>query len=66
MAIVKKIPQVTDIGFWRAVGESTTSERGHGNAKRTTRPYFSQLSIDGYALGINVLRYAMTLRARDH
>ena len=90
MAVVKKIPQVTGIGFWRAVGGSTTSERGEETAvphfrairdkqghiiaamthntdvsnsweRETEDPaYFYQCSIDGYALGINVLLYAMT------
>jgi hypothetical protein len=87
---VHKIPQVTGIGFWRAVGGQTTSERGaetavaHFRAMRDKRgriiavmthntdvsnsweretedpAYFYQFSIDGYALGINVLLYAMT------
>jgi hypothetical protein len=90
MLEVKKIPQVTGIGFWRAVGGQTTSERGaesavpHFRAIRDTHgriiavmthntdvtnsweretddpEYFYQFSIDGYALGINVLLYAMT------
>jgi len=90
MAVVKKIPQVTGIGFWRAVGGRTTSERGeetavahfrairdkHGSIiavmthntdvsnsweRETEDPaYFYQFSVDGYALGINVLLYAMT------
>ena len=29
---VKKVPQVTGIGFWRAVGGTTTSERGEETA----------------------------------
>jgi hypothetical protein len=87
---VKKVPQVTGIGFWRAVGGQTTSERGaetavphfravrdrHGriiavmthntdisNAweRETEDPeYFYQFSPDGYAVGVNVLLYAMT------
>jgi hypothetical protein len=32
MMVVKKVPQVTGIGFWRAVGGSTTSERGEESA----------------------------------
>jgi hypothetical protein len=90
MLDVEKIPQVTGIGFWRAVGGRTTSERGaetavahfrairdkHGRIiavmthntdvtnsweRETDDPeYFYQFSIDGYALGINVLLYAMT------
>jgi hypothetical protein len=90
MLDVKKVPQVTGIGFWRAVGGRTTSERGeetavahlrairdrHGRIiavmthntdvsnsweRETEDPaYFYQFSIDGYALGINVLLYAMT------
>jgi hypothetical protein len=87
---VKKVPQVTGIGFWRAVGGSTTSERGaetavphlrairdtHGRIiavmthntdvsnsweRETEDPaYFYQFSIEGYALGVNILLYAMT------
>ena len=90
MLEVEKIPQITGIGFWRAVGGRTTSERGaetavphfrairdkHGRIiavmthntdvsnsweRETEDPeYFYQFSIDGYALGINVLLYAMT------
>jgi hypothetical protein len=90
MAAVKRVPQVTGIGFWRAVGGRTTSERGEESAvphfrairdnhgriiavmthntdvsnsweRETDDPaYFYQFSIDGYALGINVLLYAMT------
>jgi hypothetical protein len=90
MIEVKKVPQVTGIGFWRAVGGRTTSERGEETAvphlrairdrqgriiavmtfntdvsnsweRETEDPaYFYQFSIDGYALGINVLLYAMT------
>ncbi len=90
MIEVKKVPQVTGIGFWRAVRGSTTSERGeetavahlrairdrHGNIiavmthntdvtnsweRETDDPeYLYKFSIDGYALGINVLLYAMT------
>jgi hypothetical protein len=90
MLDVKKIPQVTGIGFWRAVGGQTTSERGaesavphfrairdrHGRIiaamthntdvsnsweREAEDPeYFYRFSIDGYALGINVLLYALT------
>jgi hypothetical protein len=90
MLEVKKVPQVTGIGFWRAVRGQTTSERGaetavphlravrdkHGEIivvmthntdvsnswERETEDaaYFYQFSIDGYALGINILLYAMT------
>jgi hypothetical protein len=90
MLDVKKVPQITGIGFWRAVRGQTTSERGeetavphlrairdnHGriivvmthntdvsNAweRETDDPaYFYQFSADGYALGINILLYAMT------
>lgn len=90
MMVVKKVPQVTGIGFWRAVGGRTTSERGeetavphlravrdrHGNIiavmthntdvsnsweRETEDPaYFYQFSVAGYALGVNVLLYAMT------
>ncbi len=90
MLVVKKIPQITGIGFWRAVGGRTTSERGaesavphlrairgrHGRIiavmthntdvsnsweRETEDPaYFYQFSIDGYALGIDILLYAMT------
>jgi hypothetical protein len=87
---VKRVPQVTGIGFWRAVGGQTTSERGaetavahlrairdtHGRIiavmthntdvsnsweRETEDPaYFYQFSIEGYALGVNILLYAMT------
>ena len=90
MLEVKKVPQVTGIGFWRSVGGTTTSERGaetavahlrairdsHGRImvvmthntdvsnsweRETEDPrYFYQFSVEGYALGINVLLYAMT------
>ena len=90
MIAMKKVPQVTGIGFWRMVGGSTTSERGaetavvhfrairdrHGRImaamthntdvsnsweRETEDPaYFYQFSVDGYALGINVLLYAIT------
>ncbi len=90
MIEVKRIPQVSGIGFWRATRGRTTSERGeetavphframrdrHGRIiavmthntditnsweRETEDPaYFYQFSIDGYALGIDVLLYAMT------
>ena len=87
---VKKVPQVTNIRFWRSVGGRSTSERGaetavpHLRAVRDTHgrivavmtfntdvsdsweregddpQFFYQFSPDGYALGINVLLYAMS------
>ncbi len=90
MVEVKKVPQVTGIGFWRSVRGQTTSERGaetatphlrairdsHGRImvvmthntdvsnsweRETEDPaYFYQFSVEGYALGINILLYAMT------
>jgi hypothetical protein len=87
---VTKVPQITNIGFWRGVGGSTTSERGRETAQPHLRTisdahgriivlmthntdvadsweregediaFFRQFSPDGYALGINVLVYAMT------
>ena len=87
---VKKVPQVTSIRIWRAVGGRTTSERGAETAvahfravrdkkgrivavmthntdvsdsweRETDDPqFFYQFSPDGYALGINVLLYALT------
>ena len=88
---VTKIPQITNIQFWRGVGGSTTQERGADSPaayfrgirdKRDGRimvamthntdvadsweregedpAYFYRFSPDGYALGINVLLYAMT------
>ena len=90
MVEVKKVPQVTGIGFWRSVRGQTTSERGaetatpHLRAIRDSRgriivvmthntdvsnsweretedpAYFYQFSVEGYALGINILLYAMT------
>jgi hypothetical protein len=87
---VKRVPQVSGIGFWRATGGRSTSERGeetavphframrdrHGRIiavmthntdvtnsweRETEDPaYFYQFSIEGYALGIDVLLYAMT------
>ena len=90
MLEVKRIPQVSGIGFWRATRGQVTSERGeetavphfralrdrHGRIiavmtfntdvtnsweRETEDPaYFMQFSIEGYALGIDVLLYAMT------
>jgi hypothetical protein len=90
MVEVRKVPQVTGIGFWRSVRGQTTSERGaetatphlravrdsHGRImvvmthntdvsnsweRETDDPaYFYQFSVEGYALGINILLYAMT------
>ncbi len=90
MVEVRKVPQVTGIGFWRSVRGETTSERGaetatphlrairdrHGRImvvmthntdvsnsweRETEDPaYFYQFSVEGYALGINILLYAMT------
>jgi hypothetical protein len=90
MVEVKKVPQVSGIGFWRATGGRSTSERGEESAvvnfrairdahgriiavmthntdvtnsweRETEDPaYFYQFSIQGYALGIDVLLYAMT------
>jgi len=87
---VKRVPQVSGIGFWRASGGRITSERGeetavphframrdrHGRIiavmtfntdltnsweRETEDPaYFYQFSVEGYAVGINVLLYAMT------
>jgi hypothetical protein len=90
MIEVKRVPQVSGIGFWRATGGRQTSERGeetavphlramrdrHGRIiavmtfntdvsnsweRETEDPaYFYQFSIEGYALGIDVMLYAMT------
>jgi hypothetical protein len=90
MLEVKRVPQVAGIGFWRAYGGQTTSERGEETAvphlravrdrhnriivvmthntdlsnsweRETEDPaYFHQFSVEGYALGINILLYAMT------
>lgn len=87
---VRKVPQITNIGFWRSVGGATTSERGAETAEAHLRTisdrrgrimvimtyntdvadsweregedpeFFRSFSPDGYALGINVLMYAMT------
>ena len=90
MLEVKKIPQVTNIRFWRSTGGRTTSERGAETATPHLRAirdkhrniiavmtfntdvsdsweregedleFFYQFSPYGYALGIDVLLYAMT------
>jgi len=87
---LQRIPQITNIQFWRGVGGETTSERGadsdevHLRAIRDRQGriivlmshntdvadsweregedpgFFLQFSPDGYALGIDVLLYAMT------
>jgi hypothetical protein len=87
---VLKIPQITNIQYWRGVGGSNTQERGadspHADFRAIRDPqgrimvvmthntdvadsweregedpaYFYQFSPDGYALGINVLLYALT------
>lgn len=88
--VVTKVPQITNIGFWRRSAGRETSERGedsrdaHFRAIRDSHGrimvvmthntdvadsweregedpgFFYQFSPDGYALGINVLLYAMT------
>ena len=90
MLEVKRVPQVSGIGFWRATRGQVTSERGEESAvvhfralrdshgriiavmthntdvtnsweRETEDPaYFLQFSVEGYALGIDVLLYAMT------
>jgi hypothetical protein len=90
MTEVRRVPQVSGIGFWRATRGQITSERGEETAVPHLRAirdghgriiavmthntdvtnsweregedpaYFYQFSIEGYALGINVLLYAMT------
>ena len=88
---VTKVPQITNIQFWRGVGGATTQERGSDSPQAYFRAirdkrdgrimvamthntdvadsweregedpaYFYRFSPDGYALGINVLLYAMT------
>jgi hypothetical protein len=87
---VTKVPQVTSIRFWRAMGGRETSERGaetavphfrgirdkHGRLMAVMThntdvadsweregedpEFFYQFSPDGYALGIDVLLYALT------
>ena len=88
--VVTKVPQITNIQFWRGVRGQTTSERGDDSREAHFRAirdkqgrimvvmthntdvadsweregedpaYFYQFSPSGYALGINVLLYAMT------
>ena len=88
--IVTKVPQITNIGFWRRSAGRETSERGYDSVDAHFRAirdssgrimvamthntdvadsweregedpgFFYQFSPDGYALGINVLLYAMT------
>jgi hypothetical protein len=85
-----KMPQITNIIFWRQVGGTTTSERGLDSEEVQLRAirdahgrimvlmthnndvadsweregedpaFFYQFSPDGYALGLNVLMYAMS------
>ena len=87
---VKKVPQVSNIRFWRSTGGASTSERGeesevphfravrdkHGRIvavmthntdisdsweRETDDPrFFQQFAPDGYALGIDVVLYALT------
>jgi hypothetical protein len=87
---VAKVPQITNIQFWRGVGGQTTSERGSDSSEVHLRAirdghgrimvlmthntdvadsweregedpgFFYQFSPDGYALGIDVMLYAMT------
>ena len=87
---VKRVPQVTNIRFWRGSRGKNTSERGEESAVAHFRAvrdkhgrivavmthntdvsdsweregddpeFFHQFSPDGYALGINVLLYALT------
>lgn len=88
--VVDKIPQITNIQFWRSVRGMTTSERGPDSREAHFRgirdsagrlmlvmthntdvadsweregedpAFFYQFSPSGYALGINVLLYALT------
>jgi hypothetical protein len=88
--VVTKVPQITNIQFWRGVRGQTTSERGDDSRDAHLRgirdrqgrlmvvmthntdvadsweregedpAFFYQFSPAGYALGINVLLYAMT------
>ena len=85
-----EIPQISNIGFWRRTGGTSTSERGMDSAVPHFRAifdqqghmlvamthntdiqdaweregedprFFDQFAPDGYALGINVLLYAMS------
>ena len=88
--VVTKVPQITNIGFWRRTRGRETSERGDDSRDAHFRSirdrkgrimvvmthntdvadsweregedpaFFYQFSPDGYALGIDVLLYAMT------
>ncbi len=90
LAAVPRVPQVTNIQFWRGSGGTETSERGsdsidvhtraildkHGNVmvlmthntdlgdsweREGEDPgYFYQFSPPGYAVGLDVLLYALT------
>jgi len=87
---VRKVPQVSNIRFWRSTGGASTSERGEESAvphfravrdshgrivavmthntdisdsweRETDDPgFFQQFAPDGYALGIDVMLYALT------
>lgn len=87
---IGKLPQITNIQFWRRSGGTTTSERGYDSEDVQLRAirdehgrimvlmthnndvadsweregedpaFFYQFSPDGYALGLNVLIYAMS------
>jgi len=87
---VRKVPQVSNIRFWRSTGGASTSERGEESAvphfravrdshgrivavmthntdisdsweRETDDPgFFQQFAPDGYALGIDVVLYALT------
>lgn len=87
---VTKMPQITNIIFWRQVQGQSTSERGPDSVEHPLRAirdshgriivlmthnndvadsweregedpaFFYQFSPDGYALGLNVLMYAMS------
>ena len=87
---IAKVPQVSNIRFWRSTGGRSTSERGEESAVPHLRAvrdrhgriiavmthntdisdsweregddprFFQQFSPDGYALGINVLVYALS------
>jgi hypothetical protein len=89
-APIGRVPQVTNIQFWRGSGGAETSERGADSADVHTRAisdahgrimvlmthntdlgdsweregedadYFYQFSPPGYAVGINVLVYALS------
>jgi hypothetical protein len=88
--IVKEMPQIPNIGFWRQSGGGSTSEQGADSAvphfkvvrdhegrimlamthntdiadafeREADDPaYFARFSPKGYALGINVVLYALT------